>query len=726
MPNWRRSNRSARDAPVDADQVLQGLDAPEVPVAATAGVDDVLAGLDTIEEETPDPEMDLSTVLGEFEATEATEHSNFDEVLSGLEPAVVDDDEAATNLDDLLGELETPEPEPDTKVADVLADIDVAAESAEETQPDLTTMLDDVPAAQEEGTSAEDVLPGLGAVTEVAESSDVDLEDLLGDTPPPEADTGSGADDTLAGLDIVEDDAPSADLDLEDMLGDLDIAEPEDALGADDILSSLDLSDDASDDGVDSVTSDGLSGLVADDTPTPDPLADAELSLDLDDLFSDSSDTNSGPAQGSDHDVNDLDLDTQIPSDNGALDDEFDLDALLADEPATDDTTTRRDDLVAMDEKTSEITDVPAEAERGDGLDDLLEGLGIDENPGDDDDDLDALFGALDQEVAADDSSDSDALDALLGDLEGDVEDLDVMLEDQSIATGSEQPGAGIQHEPELAYGTMSTARPNPQKLERKRFRMAVFGDFTGRAAKGQLEIGDTLANRKPMVLDPDTFEEVIESFATELVLPIGKDGAGISVKLGEFDDLHPDELFDNVELFAELISLRAQLQNGVTKDRAMTTLTTWAEAHGTPARAPKSRSGGNVVPADKRLSDFQMLIGNSANSLRTASPVEEMLARVVGPHIRALPAPNLGAMQEAVDLALSDAMRLVLHHPEFQLIEAQWRSLDLMQRSVEVDDTLEVMLYDVSAEELAADLATHEDLSRIRVCTAADGSPNG
>nr|WP_308445966.1 type VI secretion system contractile sheath large subunit [Ruegeria spongiae] len=69
--------------------------------------------------------------------------------------------------------------------------------------------------------------------------------------------------------------------------------------------------------------------------------------------------------------------------------------------------------------------------------------------------------------------------------------------------------------------------------------------------------------------------------------------------------------------------------------------------------------------------------------------------------------------MQKAVDEALSAAMRMVLHHPEFQSIEAQWRSLDLIARSVEADDTLEIMLYDVSAEEIAADLAAEEDLAK-------------
>ncbi|MCD9149651.1 type VI secretion system contractile sheath large subunit [Pseudophaeobacter sp. MA21411-1] len=279
-----------------------------------------------------------------------------------------------------------------------------------------------------------------------------------------------------------------------------------------------------------------------------------------------------------------------------------------------------------------------------------------------------------------------------------------------------EQDAKPVISEPEFAYGTITAQRPSSQQLQRKRFRIALFGDFSGRAARGQVETGPALAARPPIVLDPDTLEEVIKRFACELVLPLGAEGAGqeaILVKLSEFDDLHPDELFENVALFSELVSLRKQLQSGVTVDHASRSLADWAKRFGTPVRVPRRASGGQAVPADRRLSAFQQLIGDQGNSLREASAIDALLARIVGPHIRALPNPDVAAMQQAVDAALSDAMRLVLHHPEFQSVEAQWRSLDLIARSVEVDDTLEVVLYDVSAEELAADLATADDLSQ-------------
>ncbi|KUP91555.1 hypothetical protein TRIHO_35690 [Tritonibacter horizontis] len=504
---------------------------------------------------------------------------------------------------------------------------------------------------------------------------------MLGDLDTPTEEAGDDVADVLVGLDAVEDTPAEPDVDLGEMLGDLDT--PTDEAGDDvaDVLAGLDAVDD-----------------------TPAEAAGDDEDFDLESLLAD--------------------------PETAEAEDDFDLDDLLGDDMTPEEAEDDAEGLATDATEAAASVEEAADAEGTDDLDDLLGDLDLDDLDlgGDDDaagDDLDALFSALDAEAEAegddatpeDDLSDLDALLGDLGDEGDDGSDLDDLLSglggdddgDETVSDGAAKSG---KRPPELAYGTLSADRPEPTKLVRKRFRLAIFGDFTGRSAKGQLETGAALAARKPLVLDPDTIDDVIESFATELVLPIGKEGAGISVKLGELDDLHPDELYDNLDLFSELVGLRKQLQSGVTKDHAMKTLAAWAEAHGTPARAPKARSGGNAVPANKRLSDFQALIGDTQNSLRTASPVEEMLAQIVGPHIRALPDANLGAVQEAVDLALSDAMRLVLHHPEFQSVEAQWRSLDLIARSIEVDDTLEVMIYDVSAEELAVDLAAQEDLS--------------
>ena len=69
--------------------------------------------------------------------------------------------------------------------------------------------------------------------------------------------------------------------------------------------------------------------------------------------------------------------------------------------------------------------------------------------------------------------------------------------------------------------------------------------------------------------------------------------------------------------------------------------------------------------------------------------------------------------MVARVDAALSDAMRRVLHHPDFQTAEALWRGLEFLVRRVETSTRLQIVIYDISAEEVAADLAASDALDQ-------------
>lgn len=241
-----------------------------------------------------------------------------------------------------------------------------------------------------------------------------------------------------------------------------------------------------------------------------------------------------------------------------------------------------------------------------------------------------------------------------------------------------------------------------------KKFRMAFFGDFTGRSARGLMETGSELAQRRQIKLDVDTLDDVIEGFGTSLVLPIGKDGAGIEVELREMDDLHPDELYEKVEMFEALGTLKQSLGMGSMSGKIMEDLKGWGETYGTKVKVPK-RSAGAAVPANLKLTDFQALIGDTERKTAQASPVDDLMSRVVGPYVVKAPDEGVGAMQEAVDEAISDAMRLILHHPDFQAVESTWRSIDMLARRIETDAELELILFDISAEELAADLTRDE-----------------
>jgi type VI secretion system ImpB/VipA family protein len=682
---------------------------------AGAGMAAALSSLRDVE--LPEEEVDQSSdILADLSARVPEETAKPDDLGSALSSlaAVEIDETPEDDAKDILGDLAAMEvaEEVDTGAEDALSSL--AAVVIDETvEDDATDILGDLAAldvAEEVDTGADDALSSLAAVV-IDETAEDDATDILGDLAALDVaeEVDTGADEALSSLAaVVIDETPEDD--ATDILGDLAALDTGDAEQeeTDDLADLLGGLDDGTEEPEEDTLADVL-GSLAD----PDETATSEDSID---------------------DILDV-TETDEPMDAAGLDDLLgDLDAADDVQPTSDTDTGDLDDLLGdlsddegddLDGLFADLEDVAAaEPDDADGLDDLLGDLtdddsGLDALLGDDSDDgssdLDDLLGSLDDADTDEGEEAGSDLDDLLGDLDSGLDSGD---------DGEDTVTLSQSEDPEFAYGTISASRPEPQKLVRKRFRLAVLGDFSGRAAKGIVEVGDDLAARRGVILDPDTVEDVIESFATELLLPIGKDGTGMLVKLGGLDDLHPDELYENVELFSELVGLRKQLQSGVTADHAAKTLRAWGEKHGTRVKPPKPRSGGNAVPADCRLSAFQLLVGDVENKLGEASPVQDLLARVVGPHIRALPNADVAAMIVAVDEALSDAMRMVLHHPEFQSLEAQWRSLDLIARSVEDDDTLDVILYDISAEELAADLTAAEDLSESGFVKLLTGEP--
>ncbi len=263
-----------------------------------------------------------------------------------------------------------------------------------------------------------------------------------------------------------------------------------------------------------------------------------------------------------------------------------------------------------------------------------------------------------------------------------------------------------------LDFGVLSVPdRPGGAAEARTKFRIAVLGDFSGRANRGALEVGADLGKRKPLKLDVDTVDDVIARFRTELVLPIGPEGAAVAVELGSLDDLHPDELYDAVEVFQELQNLRRLLKSGQA-DRARADLEAWGARYGALGGLARRRARGAQVPADLKLSEFAQLIGARAEAQPEPTATEELIRRVVAPYVVKAPDPEIPGMLAAVDEALSGTMRALLHNPDFQVVESAWRSLDLLARRIETGGGLEIVVYDVAAEELAIDLAVAPDLA--------------
>ena len=235
-----------------------------------------------------------------------------------------------------------------------------------------------------------------------------------------------------------------------------------------------------------------------------------------------------------------------------------------------------------------------------------------------------------------------------------------------------------------------------------------MLGDFSGRAGAGVLELGAALAKRKPHKVDVDNLDALLDRLCIRVAVPVDEDGQVLSIPIASMDDFHPDQLVENVPVLAGLAKLRRDLQSRAGFDRAAKEVLSWSGETALPPPATR-RATGSAIATDRKLSDFARLTGRKpADEAETGA----LIRRLVGPFV--VPdASRQDALVARVDAALSDALRRVLHHPNFQCAEALWRGLEFLVRRVETDATLQIVLYDISAEELSADVAASDALDK-------------
>lgn len=261
-----------------------------------------------------------------------------------------------------------------------------------------------------------------------------------------------------------------------------------------------------------------------------------------------------------------------------------------------------------------------------------------------------------------------------------------------------------------LSLGTLGSPPPKRAGSGKDVFRLAVLADFSGRASRGALETGDELASRKPITVDVDNLDAVVKRLGINLTLPIGAEDAAIEIPIASMDDFHPDQIFDNVELFGGISALRQRLKSSSTFAKAAAEVQSWLGLEPESSSPKRQPARGAVIPVGGKLSDFACLMGQSSAPAAEAS-VNELLKRVVGPHVVPAKDPKQDKLLATVDAALSDTMLKVLHHPDFQSLEATWRGLEFLVRRLETGANFKIVIYDISAEEFAADLSSADDL---------------
>lgn len=236
--------------------------------------------------------------------------------------------------------------------------------------------------------------------------------------------------------------------------------------------------------------------------------------------------------------------------------------------------------------------------------------------------------------------------------------------------------------------------RPEPEAP----FRILVIGDFSGRANRRELGPFDS---RKAPKVDIDNFETLMGEWKTRLALGAGTDGA-FAIGFQELEHFLPDQIYKRVEVFKGLRELRARLANPATSAVAAAEVRSWASGKPASTVEPKPVE----APATPK-SEFESLLGGSAGAVPSAaiSQVDAMIRDLIRPHVVPSAAPDQAELAATVDRTISDLMRLVLHDPAFQELEANWRGLHTLVTGLETGEELQICVLDASRAELEHDV---------------------
>jgi type VI secretion system protein ImpC len=218
-------------------------------------------------------------------------------------------------------------------------------------------------------------------------------------------------------------------------------------------------------------------------------------------------------------------------------------------------------------------------------------------------------------------------------------------------------------------------------------FRILVLGNFSGRDARSP---DAALAGRTPKRIDRDNFEQVLSMLEPELNLRLGSGPETIKLTFRELEDFEPDSIVKRCALF-------------------QTPASPVAKPHAPPPVTAVGESDAVRLSSGSLLDDIIEQASTPASRPHPKSEFQSIVDRLVAPHL--VPPED----QDAVEARLRSGeartmmMRAILHHPEFQALEAAWRSLFFLVRGLDTDGGLSLHVLDLSKDEFAEDLSADD-----------------
>lgn len=237
----------------------------------------------------------------------------------------------------------------------------------------------------------------------------------------------------------------------------------------------------------------------------------------------------------------------------------------------------------------------------------------------------------------------------------------------------------------DFRFSTAADPQPASDDLP---MRILMMGNFSGNR---HLDAG--AENRKIMTVDIDNFDDVLSRLKPSLSLQEPR----LDIEFHCLDDFHPDHLYATLDVFHQLRQLRQSLQNPATFAQAV------AQLRQTINLKDAAEPSVEAPPVDGQEAMFERLLGKApAQQVRPQSSLDRLLGDMIAPHIVEKTDPRQPELLAEVDRATSELMRTLLHHPDFQALEALWRSAYALVSRLETGESLQLALLNLSRDELA------------------------
>ncbi len=232
--------------------------------------------------------------------------------------------------------------------------------------------------------------------------------------------------------------------------------------------------------------------------------------------------------------------------------------------------------------------------------------------------------------------------------------------------------------------------KPNSHKRRSDRGGLLyIFGDFSGQAR---------VDNWPPTFvrIDRDNFDEVMAKLA--VAIEVGPD---IRLAFTCIEDFHPDVWLPQVDLLADLLSVKEMLQNPATAARAAASIQAFL-----PSATQDDVVTESQPSAEGDEAMWMRLLGKLPDDEKPADSVADWVKQMVSPHIVQPVSASQQDLARAADELLSQFTRVILHDAGFQGLEARWRAtFSLLQE--ERAEHYTVYLVDMSMQALQQLLKT-------------------